>query len=519
MQVAPQDNRPENRADRLLDNGVIVLVASLIIFLFSKTLSEYDLWGHLKFGLDYLSAGRLLDTDPYSYVTSGYKWIEHCWLFEILIGGAYNVASVLGLTLVKLFFSASILGTLFWHLLRHKVPAVYAGILIVYSSVLMAPCLFPLRPHLATYFLFMLIILVLNKAEEGREKWLYALPVIFGVWCNSHGGYLAGLCMVGVWCAVEVAAGVVRERSLKVLFTRLQLTRIAVVVACAVASLANPYGLELTAFLLRTLSGSRPEITEWQPLSVLSFTGLLYLGLLAASICALCLSTKPRSAAMLALFACAAAQPLAAARHIPFFNITALILCAPHIADALTKHLPADALRLLPNANPAFKKFFAGLLFCSALGLFAFSVPHLLEIDINEDMPVPAVAMLRASGVTGNMAVFFDWGEYCIWHLYPKVKVSNDGRREASYSNAAQALNLKFTYGLSDWNDILKSYNTDIVLAPKSVATFALMKTDPLYVLCYEDGVCGLFVKKGTDAERKLLSVVRSDLHPSYKFP
>jgi hypothetical protein len=35
----------------------------------------------------------------------------------------------------------------------------------------------------------------------------------------------------------------------------------------------------------------------------------------------------------------------------------------------------------------------------------------------------------------GRIAMWFDWGEYAIWHLSPSLRVSLDGRRETIYSD------------------------------------------------------------------------------------
>jgi hypothetical protein len=35
---------------------------------------------------------------------------------------------------------------------------------------------------------------------------------------------------------------------------------------------------------------------------------------------------------------------------------------------------------------------------------------------------------------------FFDWGEYALWHLGPRLKISMDGRRETIYSDRMLAI-------------------------------------------------------------------------------
>lgn len=47
-----------------------------------------------------------------------------------------------------------------------------------------------------------------------------------------------------------------------------------------------------------------------------------------------------------------------------------------------------------------------------------------------------AVAFLRSNRLHGKLLTWFDYGEYAIWHLAPKLRVSLDGRRETAYPNA-----------------------------------------------------------------------------------
>ena len=65
---------------------------------------------------------------------------------------------------------------------------------------------------------------------------------------------------------------------------------------------------------------------------------------------------------------------------------------------------------------------------------------HCIPLDRRKTVfPVKAVALLKQSNVAGNMAVHFDWGEYVLWHLAPRIKVSIDGRRETVYSRGPYA--------------------------------------------------------------------------------
>ena len=81
------------------------------------------------------------------------------------------------------------------------------------------------------------------------------------------------------------------------------------------------------------------------------------------------------------------------------------------------------------------------------------SLPNFQCVRIDSrgtEFPIRAVALLKQSNAAGNLAVHFDWGEYVLWHLGPRIKVSIDARRETVYSERSYAENLRFTTGLRD---------------------------------------------------------------------
>src|SRR5579872_4349171 len=63
--------------------------------------ADADLWGHLRFGLESLSSGKLATTDPYSYTAAGAVWTNHEWLSELALAMSYRMADVYGLILLR----------------------------------------------------------------------------------------------------------------------------------------------------------------------------------------------------------------------------------------------------------------------------------------------------------------------------------------------------------------------------------------------------------------------------------
>ena len=105
------------------------------------------------------------------------------------------------------------------------------------------------------------------------------------------------------------------------------------------------------------------------------------------------------------------------------------------------------------------------------------------------------MALLRDSGVHGNMAVFFDWGQYVIWRLGPKIQVSYDGRRETVYSESLRQLNNNWISGVGAWDALLDEHPTDLALVDKRLPVYNLMRLKAGWTLVYEDALCGLFAR------------------------
>src|SRR5690349_13027929 len=80
----------------------------LVIFNFAlQPLTEPDLGWHLRTGLDFLhNRWTLPSSDPYSHTMSGWGWVEHAWLTDVLIGGCYSLFG--GLGIIVLFSTVTV---------------------------------------------------------------------------------------------------------------------------------------------------------------------------------------------------------------------------------------------------------------------------------------------------------------------------------------------------------------------------------------------------------------------------
>src|SRR5688500_18398438 len=99
-------------AARLLGVAYGTAAIAVTMFILGCTIADPDLWGHLRFGLDTLRDGVVTETDLYSYVTEGQRWINHEWLAEVLFALAWTVGGAAGLIVLKMSVGFATIGIL-----------------------------------------------------------------------------------------------------------------------------------------------------------------------------------------------------------------------------------------------------------------------------------------------------------------------------------------------------------------------------------------------------------------------
>lgn len=488
--------------------SLIALVGSFILFLFSITYADVDLWGHLRFGLDNLESGEIAQVDRYSYMSDGQRWVNHEWLSEVLLALAWRMGGTPGLVILKMLLGLGTLGLVILFFKRCGMGVGSGSILLLAGSLLLAPDMATVRPQVFTILCFAGLLFLVVEAESGayRRLW-WAVPLLL-VWANLHGGVLAGATVLSVWAVVHV------------FLNRAAWKQVAVPVALSLAGLlVNPYGAALPVFLLRTATVPRPEIWEWNPLELYRPIGILYVLVVVAAILGFVSTGRKRSIPLVVLFAGIATGPLLARRHLSLFSIGALMIAGQPIAARLAGFW-GNRSRL-----PKLPVWLAGVPALGALALLAGAAGRVPRIPIPTNIPLrpfQAVSLLQSvPDLKGNLATEFSWGEYVLWHLGPRVKVSIDGRRETLYSEEIYQQNLHFLFGREHWDEVLSRHPTDMVLVLTGWPAYNLILLHPGWVVIHKDDASTLFARQGTELESKLRKAAGSFVprKDPYSFP
>jgi len=204
------------------------------------------------------------------------------------------------------------------------------------------------------------------------------------------------------------------------------------VMLCLLSLGLNPYGMNLLEFLWEDLLLDRP-ITEWKPIPLLDCTFLEVK--LAALVVCLSLSRDSWRRWNFVLVLLTVIFSFRYQRHTPLFGIAA----APLLADGLQRivNWTMREQKVIGWSTPSQRLLavgFLGVALLQILWIGRIHWAHRFRLVVNpSEYPVQAVDFLQRNGIQGNLAVPFDWGEYFIWKMYPKILVSIDGRYSTPY--------------------------------------------------------------------------------------
>lgn len=509
-----------NDRPHLLRLGLYALCLALAVFHFSQNIADPDLWGHTLFGLRMLHSQTLEAVDPFSWTALGQPWINHEVGAELAFGAAYKTLGGGGLLLLKF-----IIGMLtFWIALRTGIrglapPAAAAGWALGLLASGEIAFGFAVRPQIFTALFLACLLAVLQAIHAGRLNRVWVLPPLFALWINVHGGALAGFCLLGAataastlqtLCARHLKDPTARRRTI-LLWLGLCL--------CAAALLCNPWGWKLPLWLVQSVRWNRPIIDEWNP-TPLGWDHAPFFALLPVVLFAWTVSRREKKLWEIVVLALLAAAGLRYVRHTPLFSLAALALTPPHLADALARCQGRFTNLMALFERPAVRNLAGAALFAAAAAVLISSVTlrktHPFTMEVPRDTyPVNAVGFVQDHGITGNLLVFFDWGEMCIWEL-PRCRVSIDGRLDTCYPRPLIDAHWKFYNGETPAETSgLDLRQADLAILPPNLAGTAWLSRQPGWKVAYYDKLAAVLVRdvqRFSALQSKPLPAVGTDL-------
>jgi hypothetical protein len=117
-----------------------------------------------------------------------------------------------------------------------------------------------------------------------------------------------------------------------------------------------------------------------------------------------------------------------------------------------------------------------------------------------EQFPQEAVAFLRAGDYPHRIFVYYDWGGYAIWKLYPEYRVFVDGRADLYGDDLLRQFKTAVQIR-TGWQDVLDRWKVDAVLVPPSCALAQALLLDPNWQAGFSDSKAIVLLRTHPAAE------------------
>jgi len=427
---------------------LLALTTLLLLTWFTGEIADTDIWLHLMTGRHTLEHRALTVPDPFSYTSSinsaaypgeaktRYFNLTHEWLAQAAMYVIHSATGFPGLVLVRallLLIFCWLVGLMVWW----RTAGFYRSLAAAIAAGAVAINFQQSRPFLITF-----VLLAVTMALLERRRWMWALPAVFLVWANCHGGYFMGWAMLGAYCLEQL----VRRTPWP---AQRQLWMVSA--ACFLVSGINPNGFRVIEIMLRYRSSGIQSINlEWQYPAFWEPSG--YSFVLFGALVMLAISwRKTRPVDWILYFVFGAASLLAVRNTILMGLVGAVLMFA---------YLPQ-----WKRAIPAVAEFAATALLVAAIG-FGLRGGSAFQLHAAEWMlPSGAADFLKQHQVSGRIFNTYENGGYLVWRLWPLQKdfIDPRGLSEQAFIDYGHILNNDPTPGQSA-PEMLQKYGIDVLV-------------------------------------------------------
>ncbi len=450
--------------------AALALFALASLCCMAVNIADPDLWGHVQFGRDVLRDGFIHPTTTYSFTAEGFRWINHENLSEILLALTYDNLGIAGLIAGKFLLATFLFFVIVHCALKNGVDGLVAG-LTVFLVAINLSLHWHFRPQIASFVFCALMLWNLEYCFRGwhesltdptngsmvegsqQLRWLWLMPIILFLWANSHGGFVAGICILLAYLGGRSIEAIYYRRSDAYgLVFRLALMGFV----GGLATFINPYGPDLHLWLAQSLGEPRPEIRDWHPIVLSSTSGTRFLVVAVVAGISLAVSKRRRDWTQILILTLVCWQAWSHVRHVAFFVLLFGFWVPGHLQSLLVQLKQRISSNSLADsgettATPAWLKISCVSVACLLAGVCFFRSTD-LPVD-KSFYPVEAFEYIADQDLSGRMVVTYNWAQYAIgafggeYHGLPICPVAFDGRFRTCYPQQIVDMHFDFVIG------------------------------------------------------------------------
>ena len=467
--------------------GALLVVFNAVLMLPMFRL-EPDTWWHLKLGQQILLTGHWLKADIYSFTAQGNNPLAFEWLGEVTLALAYKIGGLRGLHTL-LFGLTSVIVVLVYYFASLRSRSSKAAFAATILIIPLATMCFTLRPQLLGYIFLIITLICLERYRQGLQKSLWILPPLFLIWVNTHGSFIIGFCLLGLYwvCGlVPFEAGGLKMEPWK---PRQRIHMEIVFLLGTLMLPLTPFGGQACIFPIEKalyFPQQSAHIQEWYPLNFSLWEAKMMLLLLFGLLLAQVAFRLSHNVSELFLVFFTAYMSCVHTRFVILFAI----MFAPVAATVLARWAPSYEAK---NDKPLIN---AVLIIAIVLAI-ARAIPSTKELAkrASKQFPVRAVHYLQQHSVPGPMYNGYGYGGYLLWAMGPKHKVFIDGRGDF-YEQAGVFSDYISVQDIHpDALAILRSYRINSCIIPRKTPLATLLRAGTDWKEIYKDPLSSIFVR------------------------
>jgi hypothetical protein len=476
---------------------------------------------HIRIGEYVLENHHAPKFEFLSFTMQGQPFVAWEWLSGVAAALLFHWDGLRAIVVT----SALIIGLTILIMMRHMVwrgANILITLLLAHIAVAASSMHFLARPHILTLLFFAISFWIIDRDWSRPRRALWLLVPITVLWVNLHGGFFGLLVSTGVLAGGSVAEALLVRAQAEAAWKRARRYGL-LTLACAAASLLNPYGILEHMHLVRFMSETwYLKLTEeFQPPRFTGATGAYHLILLVIGVLAAARLLWRKQIALALLPLAWAGASLRSVRHITIFAIIALPLIAGELADLWRQWIesaPARTVRAVLNKlardyQPALTRT---SLFppAAAIALLAFSFGLDYPRDFPEALyPVSMVNRHESELARGRVFTTDSWGHYLSFRFPPPFRIFMDARSDF-FGERLTRQYMAALDGEQGWDRLLTLFRVDTVLVPPDSGLARRLRQDSNWRLVDENGSALLFAA----AHKPSVNAVLEGIGPAEQF-
>ena len=468
---------------------------------------------HWRLGRWMIEHRSVIHADVFSHTRPDKPIITMEWLTEVAFAAAGDALGWNGIVLMAAVMIATGLWVLYRQLLSEGNDILLSSALTLLAA--MTSWIHWLaRPHVVSFVILTFWAWQLRAFDQGRlsSRRLFVLLVpLTALWVNLHAGFLTGLMLIGVYFVGAGTESLTRDTTQCTTARRRTATYALLGVSCLMASLINPNGWKLNAYILDFLRQPKlvGMVNEFRSPNFHSSSTHGFLLMLLVLVFTLIVARARLSRTEILLIGWAASLALRWGRNVPVFAIVVTPILARHLtlwlAEVRNSSLLGRYRRICDNVNEINARADGRWLVACVLVMLMLVMakprlvggqPILATELLTNRFPVAAVQFLQQDPavVHGEMFNDYGWGGYLALAL-PSHKVFVDGRNDFYGPELIQDFDT-VNRAHTGWEDVLRKHKVDWTILPRAHPLNELLALHKDWSLSYTDDVAAIYSRK-----------------------